>query len=242
MVSEYSTVSRALRELAKQKTKKAHHDDDDHTHHHHCGYSAMIHGTGHKDLNALVHDRPPLAFEIELLRIEQPGDYKQDSWAMSDKEKTDIIPKLREEGNSLYKSGDYNGAAGKYYEALSYLESLGIKEKPQSDEWNKIESDKVPLLLNYSQCQLLLKDYPEVIRHTSKVLEYDYNNVKALYRRGKAYAASWSQEEAEKDLMAVIKLDPTLQKTVEKELNNLRERIKKKEKEEREILRGKLFS
>ena len=240
MVSEYPTVSRALRDLAKQKTSHTHHDDD-HTHRHQCGYSAMVHGTGYKELDALVRDRPPLAFEIELLQIEQPGDYKQDSWAMSDKEKADLIPKLRKEGNSLYKSGDYNGAAGKYYEALSYLESLGIKERPQSDEWNRIESDKVPFLLNYSQCQLLLKDYPEVIRHTSKVLEYDYNNVKALYRRGKAYAASWSQEEAEKDFMAVIKLDPSLQKTVEKELISLRERMKNKEKEERERLRGKLF-
>ena len=201
----------------------------------------MVHGTGHKDLDSLMQNKPGLAFEINLIRIENPGDYKQDSWAMTDNEKMEIIPRLREEGNSFYKSGDHKAACEKYFEALSYLESLSIKEKPQSEDWNKIECIKVPFLLNYAQCQLISGDYAEVIRHTSKVLEFEPDNIKALYRRGRAHSACWNVEEAEIDLKRAAVLDSSLQKMVDKELVTLRQRVREEEKEERDRLQGKLF-
>ena len=201
----------------------------------------MMYGTGHKDLDHISKERLPLAFEIELIKVENPDDYKKESWALTFEEKSLMIPQRRAEGNDLYKSGDILAAAAKYFEALEYLESLSIREKPQSSEWDKIEHDKIPLLLNYSQCHLLLKDYPEVIRQTTKVLEIDPNNVKALFRRGKAYSASWSSSEAETDFKKVMELDASLSRTVDKELKALRERMKEKEDEERTRFRGKLF-
>lgn len=213
----------------------------DHREQHQCGYSRMLHGSPNPDLDKLSKDRPLMAFEFELLQVDNPGTYKQDSWAMTDDEKLDLVPKLREEGNKLYRSGDNHLAADKYFEALSYLEQLSVKEKPQSDPWNEIEEKKVPLLLNYAQCKLLMKEYAEVIRHTSQVLEYDPKNVKALFRRGKAHSASWNTEEAEVDLKSVIELDPSLRKAVEKELKDLHERVQRKNREEGEKLKGKLF-
>lgn len=242
MVSEYPTISSALRKLAKQKSNPSSSYHDDHNGHaHRCGFSSMMHGSGHKDLDSLTQERAPLAFEIQLLKVESPGQYEQDVWAMNSKEKEDQVPKLKEEGNALYKCGDYHGASEKYCKALGYLESVGIHEKPESEEWRRIEEIKVPLLLNYSQCLLLMEDYPQVIKHTSAALEIDPDNVKARYRRGKAYSASWSQEEAEKDFKKVIELDPSLKKTIEKELKILSERMRTKEREERERLHGKLF-
>ena len=202
----------------------------------------MVHGTGHSDLDSLIKDSPLLGFEIELLNVERPGSYKQDSWAMTDKEKLDLVPQLKEAGNSLYKKGDYQMASDKYFEALGYMESLVIKEKPESEEWNKLEEIKVPLLLNYSQCQLLLGEYAEVIRQTSKVLEFKPDCVKALYRRGKAHSATWNLPEAEKDLQKSVELDSSLKKNVERELAALRQRLKVEEKEERDRLKGRLFS
>lgn len=201
----------------------------------------MMHGSGHPDLDRLTKDQPPMAFEFELLQVESPGSYKQDSWAMTDKEKLDLVPKLREEGNTLYRSGNNKQAAEKYYEAISYLEQLSLKEKPQCDAWNELEQKKVPLLLNYAQCKLLMKEYTEVIRHTSQVLEFDPTNVKALFRRGKAHSACWDEEEAKRDLEHVTELDPSLRKAVEKELRGLHERVQEKEREERSRLKGKLF-
>lgn len=231
---EYPRVSKALRDIAKKKAGK------EVPHHHHCGFAAMQ-GTGMTDLDKVTEERCPLAFEIELLGVEQPGEYKKDSWAMSKDEKATAVPVLKEEGNALYRSGDYRKAAEKYFEAIGYLEELSIREKPKSDAWKSIEEKKVPLLLNYAQCKLLLQDYAEVIRHTSTVLEFDKTNVKALFRRGRAYAARWYAEEAKKDFAEVVKLDPSLSKTVAKELKVLRQKMKEKNAAERQRLRSMFF-
>lgn len=231
VVREYPIVSKALRDIAeKRRTGKE-------IHQHTCGHAAMA--TGYDDLDKLTMDKPPLMFEIEIIRVEQPDEYKQDSWQMSDEQKRDAIPKLRQVGNELYRDHKHSEAAEKYYEALSYLEQLSIKEKPQSEGWNKIEQEKLPLLLNYAQCKMASHDYWDVIRHTSSALEIDGNSVKAYYRRAKAHAACWNVEEAKKDFQQAVTLDPSLTKHVSKELTELQEKVQEQNKLESERLRGK---
>lgn len=233
---EYPKVSKALRELALKKAGK----DVPHTHTHTCGFGAMQ-GTGHTDLDTLYRDRQPLAFELELLKVDQPGEYKKESWAMSVNEKEEAVSHLREEGNQLYRAGSHEEAAGKYFEALSYLEELSLREKPQSDDWKTIEQRKVPLLLNYSQCMLLKKNYAEVITHTTTVLGIESDNIKALYRRAMAHSATWNKEAAMADFSQVVKLDPSLSRSAEKELSKLEEKLKREHTAERDRWQGKLF-
>ena len=203
---------------------------------------AVMYGTGHPDLDALSTERCPLIFEIELLNVEQPGKYKMDHWAMTESDKSSAIPKLKEEGNKLYEDGEYAKAAEVYFDALCYVEEMLMKEKPKSRMWNYQLEKKIPLLLNYAQCKLHLKEYVETIRHTSTVLEYQPDNVKALFRRGKAYAAVWDVKEAKADLGKAAELDPSLVKTVDKELKSLMARVREKDEEEKQRLKGKLFS
>ena len=233
---EYPKVSKALRGLALKKAGK----EVPHTHSHNCGFGALQ-GTGHPDLDKLYQDMHPLAFELELLKVDQPGDYKKESWAMSIDEKSEAIGRLREEGNALYKVGNHEGASGKYFEALSYLEEMSLREQPQTDEWQGVEERKVPLLLNYAQCMLLKKDYAEVIRHTTTVLGIDADNVKALYRRARAHAASWDREEAEADFARAVELDPSLAKSAERELRQLEEKLRREQETEKDRWQGKLF-
>ena len=47
------------------------------------------------------------------------------------------------------------------------------REKPQDDEWLALRDQKLPLLLNYSQCKLLMEDYYIVIEHCTEALEID---------------------------------------------------------------------
>lgn len=48
-----------------------------------------------------------------------------------------------------------------------------LREKPRDVEWNELNAMKLPLLLNYAQCKLLMEDYYAVIEHCSSVLEFE---------------------------------------------------------------------
>ena len=59
--------------------------------------------------------------------IEEPGDYKKESWAMDFDEKLAAVPRLKEEGNQHYKDKNYAEAAKSYSEALGLLEQLMLR-------------------------------------------------------------------------------------------------------------------
>lgn len=59
------------------------------------------------------------------------------------------------------------------------------------------------------------------------------DNVKAYYKRGKAHAAVWNEEQARADFAKVVELDPSLEPSVAKELRLMEERLKEKQKEEK---------
>ena len=58
-------------------------------------------------------------------------------------------------------------------QSISYLILYLYREKPQDDEWLELRAQKVPLLLNFSQCKLIMNEYYPVIEHCSEVLEID---------------------------------------------------------------------
>jgi len=45
-----------------------------------------------------------------------------------------------------------------------------FRERPGSDEQKALDEQKVPLLLNFSQCQLIKGNWYEVIQHTTDAL------------------------------------------------------------------------
>lgn len=59
--------------------------------------------------------------------MELPGDYEKDAWAMTSNEKTNQVPILKEEGNSLYNQDKIELAAEKYAQALGLLERLALQ-------------------------------------------------------------------------------------------------------------------
>ncbi|XP_026678300.1 aryl-hydrocarbon-interacting protein-like 1, partial [Diaphorina citri] len=165
LVSAYPFVSKTLRDAAKHSA-----DGTEQSKRHCCG--VQMH-TGYEDLNELLKKSQDLTFTIELLQVESPEEYEQESWQLTEAEKLASIPKLKEDGNTLYKAGNIQGALDKYSTALGYLEQLMLKEKPNDEDWKKLNDLKIPILLNYSQCKLDQKDYYSVIEHTTTVLTYD---------------------------------------------------------------------
>ena len=209
--------------------------------HHCCGFNLIERGVGHADLDALLKEPQSLEFIFEVVAVEKPGEYEKDSFLLSEQERIDLIPKLKEAGNELFKSGQYAEAGAKYEEALAYLEQLMLKEKPNDVEWNELNALKMPILLNFSLCKFHTKDYYSCIEHTSTVLATQPSNVKALFRRAKAQAVVWNLQEARADFGRCVELDAGMEREVGAQLEHLNKLEAQKLKEEREMFQGKLF-
>lgn len=233
LVLDYPQVSRSLRRIAEGQ-------DPREGQRHCCGGIAQLHdhSLGYEDLDTLQKDPQPLIFVISLLKVQEPGTYRQDAWAMTDEEKLKAVPILHQEGNQLYKGGKTVDAAAKYYEAIACLKSLQMKEQPGSPDWIDLDLKITPLLLNYCQCKLLEGDYYQVLEHCSSILNKYSDNVKALFKRGRAHAAVWNASEAEQDFARAVELDPSLAPLVAKELKQLEARMHEKDREDKARFRG----
>ena len=237
LVYNYPVVSQAYRKHVEQeKSGKCNETRRSHC----CGMTAKK-AFDYDDLNELFEKPSDLEFVIELLKIEHPESHDKEVWQMNRVEKLESIPKLRQEGNELYKQGLVQDASMKYGKALTMLEQLILEEKPGEEEWKVLDDMKIPLLSNYSQCQLVMKDYYKVIEHCSEVIKRDPKNVKCYFRRGKAHAAVWNVTEAKKDFEITKALDPSLSGLVDKEIHKLESQVKAKDSEIKEKLQGKLF-
>lgn len=236
LIDHYPVVAKNLRDIFDKNKKKDHKSES----HHCCGMMAMTEqgGLGYADLDELMKNPQPLAFTFELLKVERPGSFEKEVWTLTDEEKLDKVPKLKELGNKLYKEQNYSQAADKYAEAIGILEQLIMKEKPGDPSWHELEDKKSPLLLNFAQCKLVLQDYYPVIEHTTTALKREPDNVKALYRRAKAHVGAWNPEEARSDFERVMELDSSLINNVKKELKILEELKRDRDIQDKEKLKG----
>jgi AH receptor-interacting protein len=116
------------------------------------------------------------------------------------------------------------------------------REKPKDVEWNELNEKKINFLLNFIQCKLSLKEYYSVIEHAGTILEFQPNNLKALFRRAKAHKAVFNINEAKEDFNKLISLDDTLKQTCLNELNEFEKEIKIKNENDKQLFKGKLFS
>lgn len=222
LVTAYPFVSKTLREVGKPQSEKRSR--------HCCGVTLQNEGIGYDDLNDLIKCPQDLEFTIELLKVVLPNEYEKETWQMTEDEKLKSVPDLREKGNILFRKKDYDGASEIYAKAIGILEQLMLAEKPNDEEWLSLNKMKIPLLLNFAQCKLMKKEYYSVIEHCTTVLKSEPDNVKALYRRGKAYIGTWDEDKASKDLKKVAELDTSLQNVINKELQAFSAAIKEKDK------------
>ncbi|XP_032836928.2 AH receptor-interacting protein [Petromyzon marinus] len=232
-VGLYPTVSRSLRNIAEGR--------DALEGQRHCCGMAQMHdrrSLGHTDLDELQRHPRPLIFILDVLKVEEPGAYRPETWAMSDGEKMDAVPLLHEEGNAAFGRGEHAEAAAKYYEAIVCLKNLQMKERPGDEHWLRLDLMINPLLLNYCQCKLLIGDFYEVIEHTSSIINKYDDNVKAYFKRGRAHSAVWNEREARSDFDRVSALEPALGRAVRRELQALEQRLQLKNEEDRHRYRG----
>jgi len=79
------------------------------------------------DLNQLITTPRDLEFTLELIEVSTPDQYEKETWQMDEIEKLAAVPRLKEEGNNLYRNKEYAKASQKYSMAIGILEQLMIK-------------------------------------------------------------------------------------------------------------------
>jgi tetratricopeptide (TPR) repeat protein len=106
---------------------------------------------------------------------------------------------LKEEGNTLHREGKYAEAAAKYQAAKKGIEG---DDSPAAVQLRQ------SCCLNLASCYLKSGKHSLVVRESGIVAKADPTNLKALYRRGQAYAAMGRLSQAKADLAAAVRHHP----------------------------------
>ncbi|XP_041021479.1 70 kDa peptidyl-prolyl isomerase-like isoform X2 [Juglans microcarpa x Juglans regia] len=165
---------------------------------------------------AVVPPASNVVYEVEVLELMK----EKAQWEMSNREKIEAARRRKEEGNLLFQNGKYHRAGKKYDKAAEYIsddESFG------DDEQKLAKQLRVSCWLNGAACSLKLNDFQGAIMLSSKVLDVESHNVKALYRRAQAYMETEDLFAAELDIKRALGTDPQNRevKLIQKNLKQL---------------------
>ncbi|KAJ6730164.1 PEPTIDYL-PROLYL CIS-TRANS ISOMERASE [Salix viminalis] len=150
---------------------------------------------------AIVPPSSILVYEVEMLDFIK----EKKPWEMNNQEKIKAAETKKEEGNLLFKSGKYLRAGKKYDKAASYV---GEEEVFGDDEQKLVTALRVTCWLNKAACSLKLNDFKGAIKLCSKVLDIEFYNVKALYRRAQALIEAADLVSADMDIKKALEVDP----------------------------------
>jgi len=132
---------------------------------------------------------------------------KTEVYTLEKQEKIDFALKLKDYGNALFKANRWRCAADIYAQTISATDFEDVKKMgPATDK--EVADIVLACKNNTAACMLKLKLYPQVIDKCSEVLKTNGDNMKALLRRGQAYAYNKDNELAMADYKHLMELDP----------------------------------
>ncbi|WOH14677.1 hypothetical protein DCAR_0934197 [Daucus carota subsp. sativus] len=206
------------------------------------GERALLHvgwelGYG-KEGNFSFPNVPPMAdiiYEVELIGFDEVKEGKARS-DMTVEERISSADRRKMDGNALFKEEKLEEAIQQYEMAIAYMGDdfmFQLFGKYQ----DMAMAVKNPCHLNMAACMIKLKRYEEAIEHCSIVLAEDKENVKALFRRGKAKAELGQTDAAREDFLKAGKYAPG-DKAIAKELRLLAEHDKAVYSKQKELYKG----
>ncbi|KAL1823273.1 hypothetical protein ACET3Z_010051 [Daucus carota] len=150
---------------------------------------------------AAVPSYSTLSYEVEMLNFVK----EKEPWELIGSERIQAAEMKKNEGNVLFKNGKYQRALKKYDKAATYV---GEDGSFGDDSQKLVKSLRVSCWLNNAACCLRLNNYQGAIELCSKVLDTEFSNVKALYRRSQAYIETADYHLAEADIKKALEADP----------------------------------
>ncbi|KAK7310766.1 hypothetical protein RJT34_08479 [Clitoria ternatea] len=142
-----------------------------------------------------------VVYDIEMIDFIQ----EKASWELNSTEKIEVAGRKKEEGNVLFKASNYQRARKKYDKATDFVSEDGSFG---DDEQKLAKALRVSCWLNSAACSLKLNDFPGAIKLCSQVLDVEFYNMKALYRRAQAYMGTGDFLLADVDIKRALEVDP----------------------------------
>lgn len=148
--------------------------------------------------------------------------------------------KKRQRGNFSYRRKEYATALQCYQNALKFLDAntYPLSENEEA-EATRLVDGYIQVQNNLAQVHLLNNQYEQCLTAVDRVLQFDRNNIKALFRQAKALVELGNYEHAIGPLKILLQnSNPGVEKDKVKEMLNLCERkLAKYDKDEKEIYR-----
>ncbi|CAN6454743.1 unnamed protein product [Victoria cruziana] len=155
---------------------------------------------------------------------------------MTVEERIAAADRRRMQGNDLFKEDKLEEAIQQYEMAIAYMGDDFMFQL--FDKYRDTAlAVKSPCHLNAAASLLKLKCYNEAIGHCNIVLAEDENNVKALFRRGKARAELGQSDDAREDFLKARNHAPR-DKLIARELRLLEEHDRALYQKQKEIYKG----
>ncbi|XP_047161567.1 LOW QUALITY PROTEIN: peptidyl-prolyl cis-trans isomerase FKBP42, partial [Vigna umbellata] len=155
---------------------------------------------------------------------------------MTVEERIGAADRRKMDGNALYQEEKLEEAMQQYEMAIAYMGD-DFMFQLFGKYRDMALAVKNPCHLNMAACLIKLNRYEEAIGQCSIALGEDENNVKALFRRGKARAALGQTDAAREDFLKARKHAPQ-DKAIARELKLLAEHDKAVYQKQKEIYKG----
>nr|GMD48168.1 peptidyl-prolyl cis-trans isomerase FKBP42 [Ipomoea batatas] len=155
---------------------------------------------------------------------------------MTVEERIGAADRRKMNGNALFKEEKLEEAMQQYEMAIAYMGD-DFMFQLFGKYRDMALAVKNPCHLNMAACLLKLNRYDEAIAQCSIVLVEDENNVKALFRRGKARAELGQTDAAREDFLKARKFAPQ-DKAISQELRLLAEHDKAVYQKQKELYKG----
>jgi len=123
---------------------------------------------------------------------------EDDEQCKNDEDYTKAAQTIKDYGNTAFRAAQPKLAVEKYEKALRYLDVVSNPDKEL----------KISLLLNKAASALKIPQPDIALESADKALAIDPKNVKGLFRRAQARAAQKEFDEAKKDLLEALKIEP----------------------------------
>nr|GMD45344.1 peptidyl-prolyl cis-trans isomerase FKBP42 [Ipomoea batatas] len=174
-------------------------------------------------------------YEVELIGFDETKEGKARS-DMTVEERIGAADRRKMNGNALFKEEKLEEAMQQYEMAIAYMGD-DFMFQLFGKYRDMALAVKNPCHLNMAACLLKLNRYDEAIAQCSIVLVEDENNVKALFRRGKARAELGQTDAAREDFLKARKFAPQ-DKAISQELRLLAEHDKAVYQKQKELYKG----